>query len=159
VLATLEAGKSVARPWIGISGAALTDTLATDLNLSVTSGVYVVSVIPSSPAEEAGLKGGNLSVSGAPAPGGDVITAVDGNNVASVPDISNYINTKNPGDTITLSILRDGEPMQLQLTLGTWPANLSPSAPGLNPQPQPTPLPNLPFGPGWRHFRQSVPSE
>jgi S1-C subfamily serine protease len=158
VLTTLEAGSSVTRPWIGISGVALTDTLAQDLNLSVSSGVYVVSVIPGSPAEAAELKGGNLSVSGAPASGGDVITAVDGNSVATVPDISNYINTKTPGDTITLSILRDGEPMQIQLTLGTWPSNLSPSTPGFNPQPQPAPLPNLPFGPG-RHFRQSVPSD
>jgi S1-C subfamily serine protease len=159
VLATLKEGNSVTRPWIGISGTALTDTLAQDLDLSISRGVYVVSVISGSPAEAAGLKGGNLSISGTPAAGGDVITAVDGNNVATVQDISNYINTRTPGDTVTLSILRDGEQTQLQLTLGTWPSNLSSGTPGLNPQPQPTPLPEFPFGPGWRHFRQSVPSE
>jgi serine protease Do len=161
VLPTLEAGKAVTKPWIGISGTALTDTLVQSLNLSINRGVYVISVYPGSPAETAGLKGGNLSISGAPAPGGDVITAVDSNSVASVEDISSYINTKKPGDVVTLSILRGGNQIQIQLILGTWPSNLSQITPRSNPQPQPTPSPspNFPFSPWGRHSQQSVPSD
>ncbi len=155
-LPELEAGKQVVRPWIGISGVALTQTLAQQLGLSINQGVYVVSVITGSPAEKAGLKGGNLDTNGAPAPGGDIITAVDGNAVSSVPDISNYINTKNVGDNITLSVLRNGSNTDVQVTLGTWPTNLNPgSSPRITPQPQPQP--QTP-GPGWRHFRQTLPN-
>jgi len=159
VLPELKAGKQVARPWIGIRGVALTQTLAQQLGLSVNQGVYVVSVNPGSPAEKAGLKGGNLGTTGAPAPGGDIITAVDGNAVSSVQDISNYINTKNVGDNITLSVLRNGSNTDVQVTLGTWPTNLTPgSSPRITPQPQPQPQPGIP-GPGWRHFRQTLPNE
>jgi S1-C subfamily serine protease len=155
-LPELEAGKQVVRPWIGISGVALTQTLAQQLGLSINQGVYIVSVITGSPAEKAGLKGGNLDTNGTPAPGGDIITAVDGNTVSSVPDISNYINTKNVGDNITLSVLRNGSNTDVQVTLGTWPTNLNPgSSPRITPQPQPQP--QTP-GPGWRHFRQTLPN-
>ncbi len=158
-LPDLTAGKQVARPWLGISGAALTQALAQKLGLSVDQGVYVVSVNPGSPAEKAGLKGGNLDITGAPAPGGDVITAVDGNTVTSVQDLSSYINTKNVGDSITLSVIRDGSEIDVQVTLGTWPNNLTPGvAPWPIPQPQPQPQPGMP-GPGWWHFRQSAPTQ
>ena len=155
-LPNLMAGKQMVRPWLGISGAALTPALAQQLGLSVNKGVYVVSVNPGGPTDKAGLKGGNLDTSGAPAPGGDVITAVDGKTVTSVQDLSSYINTKNVGDNITLSVLRDGSKMDVQVTLGTWPSNLTP---GGTPRqiPQPQPQPGIP-GPGWRHFRQSVPT-
>jgi S1-C subfamily serine protease len=149
-LPELKAGKQVVRPWIGISGVALTQTLAQQLGLSVNQGVYVVSVNPVSPAEKAGLKGGNLDTTGAPAPGGDIITTVDGNSVSSVQDISNYINTRNVGDNITLSVLRNGSNTDVQVTLGTWPTSLTPGgSPRITPQPQPQPQPGIP-GPGWK---------
>jgi S1-C subfamily serine protease len=121
VLPDLIAGMQVTRPWLGISGTALTADLAKNLNLSVNQGVYVVSVIGDSPAVKAGLKGGNLDASGAPASGGDVITAIDGNAVTSVPDISSYINTKKVGDTVSLTVLRDNSQIIVQVILGTWP--------------------------------------
>ncbi len=153
-LPVLMAGKQVARPWLGISGVALTQALAQKLGLSVNQDVYVVSVNPGSPAEKAGLKGSNLDITGAPAKGGDVITAVDGKTVASVQDLSSYLNTKNVGDNITLSVLRNGTKMDVQVTLGTWPSNITSSGtPGTIPQPQP----RIP-GPGW-HSRQSVPTQ
>jgi S1-C subfamily serine protease len=162
VVGSLENGTTVARPWIGISGTAVTDTLAQQLGLpdTVTSGVYVVSVTPNSPAQTAGLKGGNLSPNGGPAPGGDVITAIDGNKVATVPDISNYINTnKKVGDTVELTVQRGSDQTQVPVTLGTWPDNLAQNAPQANPQqPFPFQIPNMPFGNGGRHYRQGAPS-
>jgi S1-C subfamily serine protease len=154
VVGSLEQGTSVARPWIGISGTAITTALAQQLNLSVTSGVYVISVAANSPAQAAGLKGGNLDVNGNPAPGGDVITAIDGRDMATVPDISSYINSnKKVGDTVTLTVLRDGSQTEVQVTLGTWPANLGNNSPNLNPPSPPTTVPNFPNP--WRHYRQT----
>ena len=153
VLPSLKAGTTLTRPWIGISGTAVTATLAEQLSLPVTSGVYVISVTADSPAQAAGLIGGNLDTNGSPASGGDIITAIDGQSVAAVPDISNYINTnKKVGDTITLSVLRNGSQQQVQVTLGTWPDTVTQNTPQYG-------IPNIPFGNGGRHFRQDVPSD
>ena len=58
ILPDLIAGKTVSRPWLGISGTALTQATASQLGLSVNKGVYIVSVVASGPAEKAGLKAG-----------------------------------------------------------------------------------------------------
>ena len=57
--------------------------------------------------------------------GGDVITAVDGQAVASVDELSAYISTKQVGDKVSLTILRNGQSTTVQVTLEAWPANLS----------------------------------
>jgi S1-C subfamily serine protease len=146
-LPDLVAGKHVSRPWLGISGTTLTSTLAQTLGLSIDQGAYVITVNSGSPAERAGLKGGNLDVNGNPAKGGDVITAVDGKTVTGMPDLSGYILSKKVGDIITLSVLRDGSEMDIQLALGAWPSNANEGG-------TPTPTPQLPqTPPGWR-FRQ-----
>jgi len=134
-LPDLKAGKQVARPWLGISGVAVDATLASKLNLSVTQGVYVVTVVSGSPAEMAGLKGGGTDNSGSPAAGGDVITAVDGHTVYSVTDLSNYLNTKNVGDTVTLQVLRSGTTNSIGVTLGAWPT----TTPSTTPTPRTVP--------------------
>ncbi|MFH1382338.1 MAG: trypsin-like peptidase domain-containing protein [Chloroflexota bacterium] len=144
VLPDLMAGNTIARPWLGISGTALTPSMAQTLGISVNQGVYVITVVAGSPAETAGLKGGNLDASGAPASGGDVITAVDGTTVTSVGDLSSYLNTRKVGDTVTLSVLRDGNNITVQVTLGAWPTNTSPATPQVPAQPQPR-IPR-----GWR---------
>jgi S1-C subfamily serine protease len=140
-LSSLEAGKQVERPWIGIAGRALTSSLSETLKLSVDQGVYVVTVVAGGPADKAGLKGAATDDSGAPGSGGDVITAIDGKSVAGVPDLSTYINTKNVGDSVTLSIIRDGSSQSVEVTLGAKPANT-----GSTPQ---MPMPNFPNR-GWR---------
>ena len=100
----------VKRPWLGISGAALTPTLAEYLEIDVTEGVYVSSVALGSPAEEAGLIAG-----------GDVIKAVDGVDVTSVDQIVEHFNALDPGDSVTLTLYRDGETLEVDVTLGEWP--------------------------------------
>ena len=124
-LADLKAGKEITRPWIGISGLELTQTLADNLSLSVNQGVYVVTVVPGAPAEKAGLKAGGTDQNGAPGKGGDVITAVGGTPVKNVTDIQNYLATKKVGDTITLTILRGGASTSASVTLGARPADTS----------------------------------
>jgi 2-alkenal reductase len=159
VIDSLKSGTTVTRPWIGISGTEVTPALAQQLNLAVTKGVYVISVTADSPAQTAGLKGGNIDVNGEPAQGGDVITAVDGHEVATVPDISSYINNnKKVGDTVDLTIQRGTEQTQVTVTLGAWPSDLTGSGPQINPQ-LPFQIPNLPSGPGWRHYGQGGPAD
>jgi serine protease Do len=155
-LPDLIAGNQVVRPWLGISGMALSQTTATTLGLSVNQGVYVISVIAGSPAETAGLKAGNLDTTGTPAKGGDVITAVNGTTVKTVQDLSSYINTKKVGDSVTLSVLRDGSNIDVEVTLGTWPSNINLNGtPDITPNPQPTP--NMPRGNGRWHFNSDTP--
>jgi S1-C subfamily serine protease len=138
-LPNLEAGQQVTRPWIGISGTSVTQANAQSLGLSVNQGVYVVSVVAGSPAATAGLKGSNIGTNGQPVAGGDVITSIDGNAVKTIDDLTSYINTKNVGNTVTLSILRGGNTISVQVTLATRPANINtgvtPNIPAPNQQP------------------------
>ncbi|MDO8578263.1 MAG: trypsin-like peptidase domain-containing protein [Dehalococcoidales bacterium] len=121
-LPALSTGKSLQRPWMGISYLALNADLARQLNISVDRGIYIVNVIPESPAEKAGLKGSGVSQNRTPSPGGDVITAVDGHSVKSIFDLLTYVSDKQVGDPVTLSVLRAGSSTELTLTLGARPS-------------------------------------
>ena len=117
------AGTTVARPWLGISGWALHASTADQLGIDATEGVFVTSVFPDSPAAAAGIQPGSVerSLDGATATAGDIITAVDGSKVASVEDLILYFNSKEPGDSVTLTLLRDGASTEVSVTLGEWP--------------------------------------
>ena len=120
----LIAGKSISHPWLGISGTPVTSNVAQELGVPA-EGVYVVQVQPNSPASAAGLKGARGSRSGTQVPqGGDVILAVDGQKVNKVEDISSYLDTKKAGDKVTLTIRRDAQEQQVDVTLANWPTSL-----------------------------------
>jgi S1-C subfamily serine protease len=140
VLSDLIAGKQATRPWLGITGIALSADLAKNLNLSVSQGVYVAATVPDGPAANAGIAAGNFTNNGLPAAGGDVITAIDGKTVTSVPDISSYINTKKVGDTVSLTILRNGTQITVPVILGTWPEQAQNNTPRI-PQQMPRMMP------------------
>jgi putative serine protease PepD len=124
----LMAGNTISHAWLGIAGRELTPALAEDLNLSVTKGVYVVTVAQNSPADRAGLRPAFRSEdaaanSDALAPGGDVILAVDGNDVADVDELASYLDSqKRAGDAVTLDVLRDGQEISVDATLAEWPS-------------------------------------
>jgi 2-alkenal reductase len=93
------------------------------LDLSRANGVYITEVTPDSPADIAGLQGGSQpsGIPNTPA-GGDLIIAVDEIEVLNFSDFISYIlKNKKPGDTITLSVLRDNEQIEIDLTLGSRP--------------------------------------
>ena len=111
--------------FIGISGADLTPQIADVLNLDLSEGALVQDVTPGSPADDAGLKVGDatMSVDGNEIRvGGDVITAVDGEPVTGMDDVVAAVNRKVPGDKLTLEISRGGEPKTVELTLADRPA-------------------------------------
>ena len=127
VLPRLKEGKedTVVRPaWIGIQAMDLTSQLAEELDLPVQKGAYVTRVIGGGPAEEAGLTGAGVDSEGELASGGDIITAVDGVEVEAVTDVIAYLNSKQPGDVVTLTVIRGGETIELSVTLGEWPEAL-----------------------------------
>jgi S1-C subfamily serine protease len=116
-------GETLKRPWLGISGTALSATIADSLGLGTSAGVYVLAVMPDSPAQEAGLIEGGFEVDGSPSSAGDIITAVDGHGVRSVEELVNYFNTLQPGDSVSLTIVRAGQTLQVTVLLGEWPAS------------------------------------
>jgi len=110
-------------PLMGISSSSTELTLSMWQQISdkVTSGVYVVSVTPGGPADQAGLIGGTqpTEIQGFYS-GGDIITAVDGMPVNIYGDLISYIfKNKSPGDVINLTIIRNGQEMEVPLTLGS----------------------------------------
>jgi S1-C subfamily serine protease len=114
-------GGQVKNPWLGIEGIAIDQQLSSKLSLPVQSGVYVVGVITGSPAERAGLKESGRDQQSQPIYGGDIITAVDNVTVTKVEDMVSYFNGKQPGDTISLSIVRGDKKMTVSAVLGEWP--------------------------------------
>ncbi len=156
-LTTLESGKAITKPWIGISGVSVDATLAQQLNLTVQQGVYVVSVVAGSPAATAGLVGSNVATNGQPATGGDVITAADGQPMNTIQTLQTYVAGKNVGDVVVLTVIRGGNTISVNVTLGAKPATTT-SIPNIVPgNPSPRQMPNMPGfgGRGNRYFQFS----
>jgi S1-C subfamily serine protease len=111
-------------PYLGISSRDDLPLAVIDaLGLNTYTGAYVASVTPGGPAEQAGIRGGSkpTSISGLEA-GGDVITAIDGRQIATFDQLLSYLITnKAPGDTVVLTILRDGQPQDVTITLSKRP--------------------------------------
>src|SRR5512140_2622002 len=94
------------------------------LGLKQSTGTYVTDVGAGGPAEKAGIKAGTqqTSVQGLLA-GGDLIVAVDGHPVLQYDDLISYLIThKGAGDTVVLTVMRDGQKQDITLTLGKRPA-------------------------------------
>jgi S1-C subfamily serine protease len=121
LLPELLKGGEVPTAWLGIQTIDIDEELVSELNLSVHSGIYVVNVTADGPAEKAGLKGGGLDQQGKLMPGGDIITAIDGKNISKVEDVLTYLNSKKPGDNVSLSVQRGNNVLTIQVTLGEWP--------------------------------------
>ena len=122
-LPDLKAGNVLRPPWIGIRAADVDGELADRLGLGVDRGAYVTGVMAGSPAEDAGLVESGIGARGRPAAGGDVIIAVDGAGVDTTAELIAELNGKQPGDrvTLTLTVVRGGETIDVQVTLGEWP--------------------------------------
>lgn len=108
-------------PWIGISGRDIDPDLAKVLNLNDAVGFLVITVVPDSPAEKAGIHGSDetVTIDGINYPkGGDIILAVDGIEVRKIDDILIYLQrAKSVGDEMNLEVLRDGRTTNITITL------------------------------------------
>lgn len=120
--------------WLGVRGGSLNPILVKAMNLPMDKGAYMSEILENGPAIKAGLQGATetVTVDGRRVDiGGDVITAVDGQTIRSFDDLLIYIalNTA-PGKEVNLSILRDGQPLEIVLRLESRPETLeSPTLP------------------------------
>jgi len=93
------------------------------LGLNTYTGAYVLEVAPDGPADEAGIQGGSepTELDGLLA-GGDIITAIDGQQVDTFDQLLGYLTTnKSPGETVVLTVLRGEETVDITVTLGERP--------------------------------------
>jgi 2-alkenal reductase len=111
-------------PYLGISSASeIPLEVYEALGIKNFKGAYVRSVTAGGPAEQAGIKGGDTptSIEGWNA-GGDIIVAMDGKPVDTYDQLlSQLVTTKSPGDTVVLTVLRNGQTMDITVTLGERP--------------------------------------
>lgn len=107
--------------WLGVRGGNLTPALVEAMKLPVERGAYILEVTAGGPADQAGLLGADNTVAsgGLTVPvGGDVVTAIDGQPINSFDDLLIYIAMQtSPGQTVNLTILRDGETREISVLL------------------------------------------
>jgi serine protease Do len=117
LLPSLEKGVAIQHPWLGISGETVTTGTADQLGLSEKSGVLVVDVVTGGPAAKAGLQG-----SGQADASDDIITAIDGQTITTIEQLTQYLDGKKVGDHVTLSVTRNGQHISIGVTLGNFQA-------------------------------------
>jgi len=120
----LETGR-VEHAYLGIQMVTLNETITENFRMPVTAGVLLVEVVPGSPADKAGLKGGDTQViidGQTYMLGGDVVTKVDGTPVDSADDVRAAVRAKKPGDSVSLEIHRQKETKIVTVELGRQPA-------------------------------------
>jgi 2-alkenal reductase len=113
-------------PWLGIEGTSVNLFVAQANNVDVEKGAYIVRVVPGGPAEQAGLQGGDsfVNIDGVDVPtGGDIIIAADGETIDDYSELLAIIASHEPGTSLELTILRNGEEQQVNVMLGPRPTN------------------------------------
>jgi S1-C subfamily serine protease len=113
-------------PWLGVSGIDMTPEIAEAIGLGEPRGFLVIEAAPGGPADSAGIQGGNT-----PAQlegreivlGGDVILAIDDRDVRKIDDVLGYLQQATEvGETITLTAWREGQIIEIDVTLGARPS-------------------------------------
>ena len=116
-LKSVLAGKGVQRAYLGLRYVPLTPSVAKQYNLSVTQGAYITGdtnssgVLIDGPADKAGIKDK------------DIITKINGLTVGQQGGVSSMIGEYAPGDTVELTIVRDGRTLAVKVTLASYSAN------------------------------------
>jgi 2-alkenal reductase len=111
ITAQLISNGKVERPYIGINYQDVDPQIASALNLETTYGIVVMQVEPSSPAAKVGLQEG------------DVILALDAQKIDQDHPLITILFNRKVGETVTLTVLRDGKRMQVKLPLGIRPSS------------------------------------
>ncbi|MGI9145730.1 MAG: S1C family serine protease [Chloroflexota bacterium] len=96
-------------PYLGIQYGQLTPAIAKQLGVNAQNGVAIGAVAPGSPAAKAGLRPK------------DVITEADGQQLTEESSLVQALSQHKPGETVPLSVLRGGQQLTVQVTLGTAP--------------------------------------
>ncbi len=110
----LGGATAVVRPWLGVKGNTVTGDIAGSLGLSRPQGIVVTDVYANSPAARAGVRQG------------DVITAVDGQEVNDQGGLNYRVGSRNPNDQVQVAILRDGRAQTLNARVQPLPGDADP---------------------------------
>jgi S1-C subfamily serine protease len=111
IIDDLEAGEGQVTPgqaFLGVSSidvAELTDDVRDNFGVEVDEGAFITEVVPGSAADEAGLEAG------------DVIIEIDGDEVSESGEVRDRILEKEPGDTVEIRVIREGDEQTLEATL------------------------------------------
>ena len=112
--------------YLGVETLTVWPQLAERIDLDVKTGALVQQVVDDSPAEDSGVEAGDEEISfqgqDSITVGGDLIVAVDGKRLTREHDLADEISVHNAGETVKLTIFRDGERRSLDVELGRRPA-------------------------------------
>src|SRR5262249_11890885 len=111
----------VRRPALGVSTIPIGPELAEQVGLPVDFGLLIVKVLPGGAADRAGLRGGNERAYLGNIPimlGGDLIVAIDGQNIQDQQDLAQVMNAHRAGDSVKVTVYRGKQKMELTVTLG-----------------------------------------
>jgi 2-alkenal reductase len=107
-------------PYLGVSSSSELGLAEYEaLGLTTYTGAYVLTVTPGGPADKAGIRAGDKPTSNPNLnAGGDIITAIDGQPIVNFDDLLSYLLTnKSPGDDAVLTVIRDGQTMDITVKL------------------------------------------
>lgn len=99
------------KPYLGVQAMSMTEQIASQFRYDITEGVFISAVDKGGAADKAGLQMG------------DVITKVDGHEIKSMADLTIVKKQYSAGDTVTLTVYRQGETQELELTWDSVPAD------------------------------------
>jgi S1-C subfamily serine protease len=112
-------------PWLGAAGTDMTYEIAQAMKTNVTYGWLITQTSTGGPAANAGLQSGTQQavVAGQLVTiGGDIITAINGTRITNLDDMSTYLEEHTlPGQTINVTIVRNNQTMNIEVTLGPRP--------------------------------------
>src|SRR5918997_617298 len=129
VVPSLIATGSYQHPWLGMIGVDITPDIAKALGLGLgdAKGFLVIGINEGSPADKAGIRGGDkvTNIDGREIRlGGDIVLKIDNQEVRKIEDILTYLERhKHVGDTTQLTVLRDGKPQIINITLTARPGS------------------------------------
>ena len=128
--------------WLGVAGIDMTAELAEAMELDADqTGALIQQIVPNSPAAKAKLKAGteDFDLKGETVKvGGDIVVKANGKNVKTMPDLVKIVQGMKSGDKLNLTVLRDGEEVNVAVTLATRPEMQQPAPQGQQGQPQAT---------------------
>jgi S1-C subfamily serine protease len=133
VVRQLQDDGEVEHAYLGISGGGITPDLAEALKLPVESGVLINEVVEGGPADEAGIEGGDSSatIEGASIRvGGDIVVAIDGEDVSSIEEVIDAVDAAEVGDEMKLTVRRGDSTKVVTVTLGVRPESVEDSQSG-----------------------------
>ncbi|MDZ4110580.1 MAG: trypsin-like peptidase domain-containing protein [Brevundimonas sp.] len=111
--AALDGETSVVRPWLGVKGEPLTAEEATRMGLDRPRGLKVTDLFANGPAARAGIRQG------------DVIVAVGGNEINDQGGLNFRVGTRAPGDTVAVTVLRDGREQRVNARVQPLPGEIN----------------------------------